>query len=157
HLSLMSLHAHPGRSSPTLRGKFIREAFMCQQVPPPPADVDFTMDEDFEVLKTARERLQRHASDPACAGCHLLMDPIGLTLEHFDGIGAFRTHEEGALIDVSGSLDGTEFEGAQGLGQAMRDNPAVPACLVDTLYRYGLGRAIEPTERDFVNYLEQQF
>lgn len=157
HVTLLAQHSHPGRSSPTLRGAFIREALMCQPIPAPPADVDFTMDEDFEMLKTARERLERHRTDISCSGCHLLMDPIGLALENFDGIGAYRTHENGAEIDVSGNLDGISYEGAAGLGQALHDNPAVPACLVDTVYRYAVSREVERGERDFIRYLEEQF
>lgn len=157
HITLLAQHSHPGRSSPTLRGAFIREALMCQPIPAPPADVDFTMDEDFEVLKTARERLKRHRTDASCSGCHLLMDPIGLALENFDGIGAYRARENGAEIDVSGNLDGVSYEGASGLGEALHDNPAVPACLVDTLYRYAVSRNIEPGERDFIRYLESHF
>lgn len=157
HVTLLAQHSHPGRSSPTLRGAFIREALMCQPIPAPPADVDFTMDEDFEVLKTARERLKRHRTDVSCSGCHLLMDPIGLALENFDGIGAYRATENGADIDASGSLDGISYEGAPGLGNALHEHPAVPACLVDTVYRYAVSRNIEPGERDFIRYLESRF
>lgn len=155
--ALLAQHSHPARSSPTLRGKFIREAFLCQRIPSPPANVDFTMDEESEALKTARERLERHRTDPSCSGCHLLMDPIGLTLEKFDSVGTFRTHENGREIDVSGSLDGVEFVGAAGLGKALHDNPAVPACLVDTVYRYAVSRDIERGERPFIDHLEARF
>ncbi len=156
-VSFLAQHAHPGGSSPTLRGKFIREVFMCQTVPPPPADVDFTMDASFDVLKTSRQRLERHRSEPACSGCHTLMDPIGLTLEQFDGVGAYRTRENGEIIDVSGSLDGVDFEGATGLGRALYENSAVPACLIDTLYSYAAGRGPVSAEREFVSYLESNF
>lgn len=157
HITLLAQHSHPGRSSPTLRGAFIREALMCQPVPPPPADIDFTLNAEFEVLKTARERLRRHNDDPSCAGCHQLMDPIGLALENFDGIGSFRTHENGVEIDVSGNLDGVSYEGAAGLGRALSNHPAVPACLVDTVYRYSVGRDIQRGEREYIRYLESRF
>jgi hypothetical protein len=155
--SLLSLHAHAGSSSPTLRGLFVRETFLCQSVPPPPADVDFTMDEGFAREATARERLQRHRNEPVCAGCHHLMDPIGLTLEQFDGVGMFRTRENGALIDVSGELDGKPFSGAKGLGKALSEHPGVPACLVNTVYRYGASRPPSAAQQDFIKALESGF
>lgn len=156
-LAILAQHSHPGRSSPTLRGSFVREAFMCQPVPPPPADVDFTLSAEFEVLPTARERLRRHSEDLSCKGCHQLMDPVGLALENFDGIGAFRTHENGTWIDTHGDLDGVDYEGAAGLAVALSRHPAVPACLVDTVYRYAVGREIESGERAFVSHLENRF
>ncbi|MCB1844710.1 MAG: DUF1588 domain-containing protein, partial [Halioglobus sp.] len=155
--SLLSLHSHAGSSSPTLRGLFVRETFLCQYVPPPPADVDFTMDEAFAVKATARERLLRHREEPICAGCHQLMDPIGLTLEQFDGVGMFRIRENGALIDVGGELDGEVFAGARGLGEALSEHPRVPACLVNTVYRYATGRPAVNSERELLGALEAGF
>lgn len=157
HASLAALHAHPGRSSPTLRGKFVRETFLCQNVPPPPANVDFTMDAADAQLMTARERLGRHNEDPVCAGCHKLTDPIGLGLEQLDGIGAFRTREGGAIIDVGGALDGVAFEGAAQLGRAMRDNPQVCACLVRNVYQYATGRRVVDGDQPYLEYLDRAF
>src|SRR5690606_7737678 len=109
-VGFLAMASHPGRSSPTLRGQAIREHLLCQSVPEPPGDVDFTLFEDPDSsLKTARERLVAHANVPACAGCHKITDPIGLALENFDGAGQFRTTENGAPIDTSGELDGISF------------------------------------------------
>lgn len=155
--SLLSLHAHAGSSSPTLRGLFVRETFLCQTVPPPPADVDFTLDEAFARMPTARERLARHRKEVSCAACHHLMDPIGLTLEQFDAVGMFRTLENGEVIDVSGELDGKAFNGAEGLGKALSEHPGVPACLVDTVYRYAANRAPGRSEQPFVEALGAGF
>lgn len=155
--SLLSLHAHAGSSSPTLRGLFVRETFLCQSVPPPPADVDFTMDEGFAKEATARERLQRHRNEPVCAGCHHLMDPIGLTLEQFDGVGMYRTQENGAVIDVSGELDGKPFAGAKGLGNALSEHPGVPACLVNTVYRYAASQPPSTAQQEFIEALQAGF
>ena len=155
--SLLSLHAHAGSSSPTLRGLFVRETFLCQTVPPPPADVDFTLEEGFAVEATARERLTRHRSEPVCAGCHHLMDPIGLTLEQFDGVGMYRTRENGHVIDVSGELDGRKFAGAKGLGQALSEHRRVPECLVDTVYRYAGGPQDASVQRTLLESLTAHF
>lgn len=157
-ISLLALPSHPGRSSPTLRGKSLREVFLCQQVPDPPANVNFTaVDAVSKPGSTARMRLAEHNENPACAGCHKLTDPMGFTLESFDGAGIFRARENGAEIDLSGSLDGIDFSGANGLGQAMRDNPAVPACLVDKLYRSAVGRELAEAEAPYVEYLSVVF
>jgi hypothetical protein len=85
------------------------------------------------------------------------MDPIGLTLENFDGVGAFRTQENGAAIDVSGALDGRNFQAAEGLGQALHDHPQTPRCLVDKMYRSAVGRNTVPAERPFMDYLNGVF
>ncbi len=158
-VGFLALHSHPGRSSPTLRGKAIREVFLCQHVPDPPVDVDFTgiNDDSNAARPTARDRLEAHRTQPACKACHTLMDPLGLTLERFDGVGGFRTRENGAIIDVSGSLDGREFEAAPGLGQALHDHPETPRCLVSKLYRSAVGRKTVAAEKPFIEQLNQIF
>lgn len=158
-ISLLALHSHPGRSSPTLRGKSLREIFLCQKVPDPPANVSFSIVQDAisRPGSTARMRLAEHNENPACAGCHKLTDPMGFTLESFDGAGTFRAKENGAMLDLSGSLDGKKFTGAQGLGQAMHDNPSVPNCLAENLYRSAVGREIAESEEPFVEYLYSAF
>ncbi len=158
HVSFLALHSHPGRSSPTLRGKAIREVFLCQEVPDPPPNVDFTLVLDPNVtLPTARDRLHRHNTDPACTGCHLITDPPGLTLERFDGLGTLRTHENGALIDTSGSLDGVEFNDPDRLAQALRNHPETPRCLVEKVYRYAVGRDTVWQERAYMDWLIASF
>jgi hypothetical protein len=159
NVSFLALHSHPGRSSSTLRGKSIRQVFLCQQVPDPPNNVDFSVVQDSSntAMPTARIRLEAHRTSPACAACHRMMDPLGLTLENFDGEGAFRATENGAPIDASGALDGHAFSGAPGLGQAIHDHPQTPRCLVDRMYRSAAGRSILPAERPYIEYLNQVF
>ncbi|MEE8308548.1 MAG: DUF1592 domain-containing protein, partial [Gammaproteobacteria bacterium] len=159
HLSFQALFSHPGKSSPTLRGKAVREQLLCQKVPEPPGDVDFT---DFNndahaVNKTARQRLHAHNAEPSCAGCHKIMDPIGLAMEQFDGAGQFRSLENDTVIDPSGELDGIAFNDAASLGQAIHDNPAAPACVANRLYAYATGRPPESSERKWMGFLENQF
>ena len=139
-IAFLASHAHPGRSSPTLRGKALRELLLCQKVPRPPPNVDFSLIEDPKsTLHTARERLAAHRANPVCAGCHKMTDPIGLALENFDGAGQYRDTERGAPIDASGSLDGQTFTDPAGLAKALHDNPALPTCLVKRAYGYGIG------------------
>jgi Protein of unknown function (DUF1592)/Protein of unknown function (DUF1588)/Protein of unknown function (DUF1595)/Protein of unknown function (DUF1587)/Protein of unknown function (DUF1585) len=159
-VSFVALNSHPGRSSPTLRGRAIRETFLCQKVPDPPPDVDFSavdLTANNPDKPTARIRLDAHRSQPACAGCHSLMDPVGLTLENFDGAGSFRAQENGAVIDVSGSLDGTEFKAAKGLGQALHDNPLTSYCFVDKMYRSAVGRSTVEDEQRYTVDLSKMF
>jgi hypothetical protein len=159
HVSFLALHSHPGRTSPTLRGKALREILMCQTVPTPPANVNFTVVQDVSNphLKTTRARLEAHLSDSECASCHKLTDPMGLALEKFDGIGRFRETENGAPIDTVASLENTEFDGAGGLGAALRNHPAVTSCLVQSMYRYATGRSTDRTTRPFLAYIEKRF
>jgi hypothetical protein len=155
----VALFSHPGRSSATLRGKAIREILMCQKVPDPPANVDFTLvsDNHNPIYKTARQRLAAHSTDPTCAGCHRIMDPVGLSLENFDGAGQWRPDENGAAIDASGELDGVAYADAAGLGKALAASPAVSSCVVGRAYGYGTGRPLAPAEKPVLAYLEQRF
>jgi hypothetical protein len=159
-VSFLALHSHPGRSSPTLRGKAIREIFMCQKVPDPPANVDFTAFDAAvhdKASPTARDRLEDHQTNPTCSACHKVTDPLGLTLENFDGGGSFRAKENGADIDLSGSLEGVKFNGALGLGQALHDSPDVTHCLVDKVYRFGLGRKLTEQEDAYTEQFDKTF
>ncbi|HCX14855.1 MAG TPA: hypothetical protein DGZ24_06015 [Rhodospirillaceae bacterium] len=159
HASFTALHSHPGRTSPTLRGKAIREILMCQHVPDPPGEVEFTVvqDTDNPVYKTARSRLQAHATEPMCTGCHKITDPMGLAMENFDAAAGFRTTENGEVIDTSGSLDGREFANAVELGQVIADHPATTDCLVNRVYAYAAGRAPAKGEEVWMKYLKDTF
>jgi uncharacterized protein DUF1592/uncharacterized protein DUF1588/uncharacterized protein DUF1595/uncharacterized protein DUF1585/uncharacterized protein DUF1587 len=159
HASFVALHSHEGLSSPTLRGKALRELLLCEPVPAPPGNVDFSTAQDTHNpnFKTMRARLTAHRTDPTCAGCHKLMDPMGLALENFDSDAGYRTAENGQPIDTSGELDGIEFSDAAGLGRALHDNPATGPCFVRRLYSYATGRP--PVRRDmaWIRYLERSF
>jgi hypothetical protein len=151
-ISFLALHSHPGRSSPTLRGKALRETILCQKVPDPPGNVNFNIVQDTKDphYKTVRQRLTAHRTQPTCAGCHKLIDPVGLGMENFDSIGAYRATENDAVIDPSGELDGVAFKDAIGLGQAVHDHPATPACLVQRLYGYAVGRSPSKSETEWL-------
>ncbi len=143
HAGFLSLgEAQVGRSSPTIRGRAIREVLLCQPVPNPPGNVDFL---DFEKVNnqarpTAKIRLVEHSTNPVCAGCHKLTDPIGLTLEKFDGIGAPRATENGAPIDTSGDFEGVNYSTATGLGKALAASQSATECVVGRALEYATGR-----------------
>ena len=157
--SFVALHSHPGRSSPTLRGKALREIFLCQAVPPPPGDVNFDIAQDTHNpdYKTARARLTAHSTDPTCAGCHKLLDPVGLALETFDSAAGLCATENDEPIDTSGSLDGIPFADSAGLGQAVHDNPATTACLVRRLSSAALGRSVGTGDAVWLKALDKGF
>lgn len=158
-VSFTALHSPPGRASATIRGKALREIMLCQKVPSPPANVNFkiVLDTSNPIYKTARERLSAHRSNPVCAGCHKFVDPIGLSLENFDGVGAYRTHENEVPIDTSGELGGIPFDGPEGLGRALHDNPATVSCLVNRLESYALGRQLTKEDQPVLQELQHSF
>jgi hypothetical protein len=158
-VSFLAAHAHPARSSVTRRGKALRELFLCQIVPMPPPNVDFSkLNDPDPSLKTARARLAVHATNPTCAGCHKMMDPMGFAMEHFDGAGQFRATENGAPLDTSGTLDGKQFNDIAGLGRALHDHPALPSCLINRVYSYGIGATASPgADKRELEYLKTRF
>ena len=157
-ISFLALYAHPGRSSPTRRGRAIREIFLCQKVPDPPPNVDFSaLERPDPTLKTARDRLSRHSQNPVCAGCHKITDPIGLSLENFDGAGSYRADENGTTIDASGALNDANFKDARGLEQALYNNPRTPTCLAERMTSYALNRPLEAADQDLLKYVNEKF
>ena len=158
-VGFLAAHSHPGRTSPTLRGKAVREILMCQKIPTPPANVNFRIVQDVTNphLKTTRARVEAHLSDPECAGCHRLTDPVGLALEHFDGAGQFRASENGAVIDTHGTLADASFDDAAGLGAVLGKDPAVSSCLVQSVWRYASGHVGDRDESAFLHYLDERF
>lgn len=146
--SVLSMWAHPVSTSPTLRGKFVREALLCQTVLPPPVGVDTAIPEPSDEARTLRDRLAEHRANAACAVCHAQLDPIGLGLEHFDGVGRFRTRDEGDPIDASGDLDGARFQDLSELAEALHDHPALVPCFVDRMMTYAGGHALTSGEED---------
>ena len=157
-ISFLALYSHPARSSPTRRGRAIREVFLCQKVPDPPPNVDFSaLEQPDPAIKTARDRLTKHSQNPVCAGCHKITDPIGLALESYDGAGGYRTNDNGAMIDTSGKLNDVSFNNAVGLEQALHDNPSTTTCLVQRMASYALGRQIRPDDQDLLKNVHDKF
>lgn len=140
--------AHPDRSSPTLRGKFLREQLLCSPVPAPPNDVITTLPpgSDDNLPQTTRDRLQAHATIPRCAACHEAMDPLGYAFEHFDQYGRYRTHENGLPIDASAELDGEVADGAAGFLDVLDGRSDMVSCLVRGLFRHATGHLEEAGE-----------
>jgi hypothetical protein len=159
HGSLLSVTSYPGRTSPVLRGKWLLDNMLGTPPPPPPPNVPILPDaESGQAPKSIRDRLEQHRSNPACASCHTVIDPLGFALENFDVIGGWRTLDEGGIeIDSDGSYPGgVEFKGFSDLREWMLDRPEqFVHTLTEKLMAYALGRKVEyfdqPTIRHIVD------
>jgi hypothetical protein len=150
---LMHARAHPAFPSPTLRGLFVLERILCQEVEPPPSDnltatlLDST--DDTGAPQTNRERYEEHLYNTACVACHESMDGIGLTFENYDSLGLFQNTENGVNIDASGALVGTDvdslLDNAIELTTVLSTSRDVHDCLVTNMMRYASG-AVEDGE-----------
>ena len=156
--SILTVTSHADRTSPVLRGKWVLENLYGTPPPPPPPDVPLLEEQSESTPATMREQMEAHRASPACAGCHKLMDPIGLALENFDAVGAWRSRDAGAPIDASGQLsDGTAVEGVATLRQAIVTRADVfVLTLTEKLLTYALGRGLThhdmPVVRDIVRH-----
>ena len=157
HASLLAQHSHATSSSATLRGKFIRTVLLCHEIPAPPGDVDTTIPEADSESPTLRDRIAVHLEDPSCAGCHELMDPMGLALENFDGIARWRDTENGVTIDASGELDGVAWQTPWQLSGVLAEHPDLGPCFTENLYRYGVGHSLADGEKELAEWLAVEF
>jgi hypothetical protein len=139
----LTVTSHPQRTSAVLRGKWVLEQLLCAAPPPPPPEVNPNLDNpDFSGL-SLRERLALHQQQGSgCTACHAWMDPIGLGLENYDAIGAFRSEDEYGAIDASGELPGSPpvpFEGALELSALLVQDARFERCVTQQIATYGLG------------------
>ncbi len=155
--AMLTLLSHATLNSPTFRGRFVRSRLLCTDIPPPPEGVVAALAEEEGESRTLRERLVQHREDPACSGCHDLMDPLGFPLEHFDPIGRWRDDDNGYAIDATGRLDAVDIDGASELGAAVAANAYFTNCVARRVYRHATGHLEALTEEEAINALEDQF
>jgi hypothetical protein len=140
---LLARTAHDDSNSPTRRGKFVRESFMCQSPPPPPPGIPPLP--TMKTGQTARERYQQHVANATCAACHTMMDPIGFGFSNYDPIGRYQSMEGGKPVDASGEITQSEdldgkFTGVIELSKKLAGSNNVRTCLARQWFRYALGR-----------------
>ncbi len=169
--TFLTLTSKPGDTSPTVRGYYVREQFLCQQVPDPPPGTNSNLPlVTQERPQTNRERLKVHVANATCAGCHALMDPIGLGFEKYDAIGRYREKQTILFfpdrrakdqtpakvtvdLDTSGMVSGTRdssFSSPKGLGEILARSEECQSCMVKQLFRYAFGRMEGVGDRDTI-------
>jgi hypothetical protein len=154
------------RTSPTLRGRWVLINLLCTHPDAPPPDVPELEETSPDTATTSvRDILERHRADARCNSCHSVLDPYGLALEQFDGIGRFRaTYPDGSAIDPATDLppseaypQGVSFSGLNGLADAVAQNPRFNQCVTEKLFTYGLGRVPAETDRPYLASIEEEW
>lgn len=144
HASFLATHSKEIQTDPVIRGKFVRERMLCQGVPAPPPDLMLTAP-TITPGSTTRERFIQHQEDPGCATCHDLMDPIGLTFEHYDPIGQWRDQDAGRDVDASGELTFTDvsgpIDGVVEMASRLAESELATECFARNWFRFAFGRA----------------
>jgi hypothetical protein len=145
--SILTVTSYAARTSPVLRGKYVLDNLLASPPPPPPPDVPSLATEDTAggAPLTMREAMVRHRADPACAGCHAKMDPIGFALEHFDAVGRWRDEDAAGPIESKSELaDGTVVDGPDGVRALLTSRPELfVSALTEKLMMYALGRNVQ--------------
>tara|TARA_R110000868_G_scaffold143424_4_gene361513 strand:- start:2297 stop:4729 length:2433 start_codon:yes stop_codon:yes gene_type:complete len=143
--SILTVTSYGNHTSVVKRGKWILDNLLAAPPPPPPPDVPALQDKHDGRLLTAREQLELHRKSPACAACHVKMDPLGFALENFDAVGAFRQMDAGQSIDVSARMpDGTQFAGLSGLKRILlTQKDEFASAFTERLMTYALARGVD--------------
>jgi hypothetical protein len=145
HASVLTVSSYPTRTSVVLRGKYILDNVLGSPPPPPPPNVPALDEEAVGQRQSLRDQMESHRSDPACASCHVRMDPLGFALENYDAIGRWRTEDGEFPIDPSGRFpNGREFSGPAEMKMLLLDGlPAFTEILAEKMLTYALGRGVE--------------
>ena len=158
--SVLTVLAKADRSSPVLRGKFVRETLLCQTISPPPQNIVITPPSVTPGVST-RELFTMHSQIQPCKGCHALMDPIGFGFENYDGVGRWRTVDQGQPIDATGTLSASDvngdFDGAVALAKRLAQSQEVHDCVATQWFRYAIGRGDTQNDACSLQSLKSQF
>ena len=150
--SVLTASAFPTRTSVVTRGKWVLENLLGTPPPPPPPDVPSLVESSIGSDASLRTKMEQHRSNPACAACHVAMDPLGFGLENYDASGAWRTLDGKFPIDASGTLPGGKtFDGAAGLKQVLKSSSGLfTRNLTEKMMTFALGRGVENYDRPAV-------
>ncbi len=156
--AVLMVTSYPTRTSPVLRGKWILENILGAPPPPPPPNVPPLDDSAASSAKSLREQLEKHRANRACASCHARIDPLGFSLETYDGVGLYRKSEGGAEIEASGALpDGTAVDGPEGLKRVILNRKdEFVECLASKLLTYALGRGLKSYDQPAVREIRRR-
>jgi hypothetical protein len=158
--AFLTAHGSIDGSSPIRRGLAVRERILCAEVPQPPPGADQNIP-PLTPSQTTRQRFDKHRSVPSCAACHALMDKLGYGFESYDGIGRFRTTENGVPVDDSGEILGTDvdgpFQGAPELAHKLATSKQVHHCVAEQWFRYAFGRLETELDKCVLNSLVERF
>jgi hypothetical protein len=159
----LALLSHSDQTAPVIRGVFVRERILCEEVPAPPPNVN-AIAPDPDPTATTRERFRQHTEQPVCSSCHRLIDGIGFGFERYDQLGRYRATENGLDIDESGDVVDTQeaalngpFAGAGELSARIAGSPRARDCLATHWYRYSFGRQETPEDSCSLDQLKQRF
>jgi hypothetical protein len=155
---VLSANSHPYRTSPTRRGQWILEKLLCTDIgAPPPGQALFFDPSGLDEDLTQTPQLLLHFTDPTCAGCHVMMDPLGLAMESYDAIGRWRTVDSALYDDLEAVFDSdTILRSTQEVIDQVVNDPAFLRCVVQQLYVYALGRAPLPSDEAVIDGLVEQ-
>ncbi|HEY8519377.1 MAG TPA: DUF1592 domain-containing protein [Gammaproteobacteria bacterium] len=161
--SFLTVSSQPMRTSPVIRGYWVLQNLLGVTPPPPPPDgpeLEAAVDDGpaGDARPSIRAQMERHRDNPACSGCHLLMDPIGFALEPFDAIGRWRTHDDGAPIDASVRMyDGTVVNGPVGVREfVLKYSEQFARTVAEKLLTYAIGRGLEHSDMPFVRQIARE-
>jgi hypothetical protein len=154
--ALLTVTSDAERTSPVRRGKWFLQTFFGVSPPNPPPGVETKLEQKVgEAPKTMRQRLIVHSTNPSCASCHKMFEPMGLAMENFDAVGQWRTTEVGSPIDAVATItDGTRIDGIQGLRDlSMRKREVFTEVVIENLLTYAIGRGLDYKDMPLVRSL----
>ena len=158
--SILAVTSYPNRTAPTIRGKWVLEQLLGMPPPPPPPNVPTLKEDASTRTLTMRQRMEQHRANPNCAVCHRVMDPLGFSLENFDGLGRWRdsTGPGTGPINSAGVLpDGTQFDGPEGLRNVLLSKKDLfVETFAERLLTYALGRGVEEYDRAALRKITRQ-
>ncbi len=158
--SILTVTSYPNRTAPTIRGKWVLEQILGTPPPPPPPNVPSLKNDETTKNLTMRQRMEMHRSNPTCAACHRMMDPLGFALENFDGLGQWRENMGVGTgpINSSGVLpDGTKFNGPAGLRDVlMTKQDMFIETFTEQLLTYALGRGVEEYDHPVLRQIKRE-
>ena len=156
--SILSITSYSTRTSAVLRGKYVLDNLLASPPPPPPPNVPSLNTEQSGKPLSMKEAMQAHRANPACAGCHAKMDPIGFAMENFDALGRWRAEENGRPLEVTSALpDGTIVDGVEGVRQLVLRDPALfVEAMTSKLLMYALSRNIQHYDQPTIRVIARE-